>query len=273
MANDLVLQVEKSVPTLGERTTQKLRGAIISQHLKPNERLVERDLCDRTGVSRTCVREALRYLESEGLVVRQANRGFFVASVTVEEAREIYEVRAAIESGMGRKFAERANDKEIAELSAVVRAYEQAVIRGDSPAYVSALERFYGTLMTGARNDTARRVLDLLRARITYLRTLTFGRSDRDRELETARLMGEIVKAAVQRDGEEVARRCEAFVRRSAEFALKVLEDTLTLSAPATPPRPASARAASGSEGSPSRRAGARSTSRRRKQGRANRPG
>lgn len=272
MANESALRVEKSVPTLGERTTQKLREAIISQHLKPNERLVERDLCDRTGVSRTCVREALRYLESEGLVVRQANRGFFVASVTVDEAREIYEVRAAIESGMGRKFAERASDNELADLSAIVRAYEQAVIRGDSPAYVSALERFYGTLMTGAQNETARRVLDLLRARITYVRTLTFGRSDKSRELETAGLLGEIVKAAVRRDGEEVARLCEAFVRRSADFALKVLEDTLTSSATVTPPR-RSGRLASGSGESPSRRAGARSPSRRRTKGRASRHG
>lgn len=272
MANESALRVEKSVPTLGERTTQKLREAIISQHLKPNERLVERDLCDRTGVSRTCVREALRYLESEGLVVRQVNRGFFVASVTVDEAREIYEVRAAIESGMGRKFAERASDKELAELSAIVRAYEQAVIRGDSPAYVGALERFYGTLMTGAQNETARRVLDLLRARITYLRTLTFGRSDKNRELETAGLLGGIVKAAVRRDGEEVARLCEAFVRRSADFALKVLEDTLTSSAPVTPPR-RSGRPASGNGESPSRREAARSPSRRRTKGRASRHG
>src|SRR5262245_39749221 len=86
------LAVARDVPTLRELTTAKLRDAILSLHFKPNQHLVERELCEKTGVSRTSVREALRHLEAEGLVERRGNRGLFVASVTAEEAQQIYEV-------------------------------------------------------------------------------------------------------------------------------------------------------------------------------------
>ena len=90
------LAVARDTPTLRELTTTKLRDAILSLHFKPDQHLVERELCAETGVSRTSVREALRQLEAEGLVERRGTRGLFVSSPTVEEARQVYEVRAAL---------------------------------------------------------------------------------------------------------------------------------------------------------------------------------
>src|SRR5262245_22656466 len=91
------LRIARDLPTLRDLTTDKLREAIMTQRFKPGQHLVERDLCEQTGVSRSSVREALRHLEAEGLVERRGNRGLFVASITADEARQIYEVRAAIE--------------------------------------------------------------------------------------------------------------------------------------------------------------------------------
>src|SRR5262245_15967672 len=91
------MRLVRDRPTLRELTAEKLRDAILSSRLQPGQRLVERDLCEQTGVSRSSVREALRHLEAEGLIERQGPRGLFVASITPEEARQIYEVRAAIE--------------------------------------------------------------------------------------------------------------------------------------------------------------------------------
>src|SRR5215471_4456604 len=108
MPNTSELAVARDVLTLRELTTAKLRDAILSLHFKPGQHLVERELCEQTGVSRTSVREALRQLEAERLVERRASRGLFVASVTAEEARQIYEVRAALEPEMARLFAETA---------------------------------------------------------------------------------------------------------------------------------------------------------------------
>lgn len=222
---DLSLRVAKDSPTLRERTTEKLRAAVLTQRLKPGERLVERDLCEQTGVSRTCVREALQHLESEGLIVRLANKGYIVASITPAEAREIYEVRAALERPMGRYFAERATDDDLGALLEAVKAASGAIEARSTRDYVAALDRFYEALLQGARNGTAYRLLKVLGARITYLRTLTSKRSTRQRERETVRLLTQIAESAARRDGEETAKRCEAFVWRSAEFALQVLEE------------------------------------------------
>jgi len=112
------LRVVKDMPSLRELTTRTLRDAILSMHFKPRQRLVERELCEETGVSRTCVREALRSLEAEGLVERIPNRGIFVASVSVDEARQIYEVRAALEPAFARLFVERASEQDLEALRA-----------------------------------------------------------------------------------------------------------------------------------------------------------
>ena len=69
------LRVQRSSETVRERTVDSLRTAILSQFFKPRDRLVERELCELTGVSRTSVREALRQLESEGLVEMVPQRG------------------------------------------------------------------------------------------------------------------------------------------------------------------------------------------------------
>src|SRR5437762_11248559 len=121
------LRVIQNTPTLREMTTDRLREAILSMHFKPNERLVERDLCDQTGVSRTSVREALRHLESEGLVERRPNKGLYVTAITVEEARQIYEVRGALEPALGRLFTQRATERDLNALAATLKKIDKAI--------------------------------------------------------------------------------------------------------------------------------------------------
>ena len=217
------LAVTRDTPTLRELTTAKLRDAILSLHFKPDQHLVERDLCEKTGVSRTSVREALRQLEAEGLVERRGNRGLFVTSVTAEEAQQIYEVRAALESEMARLFAERADAQDLHALEGAFRQLAKAGQRDNVRAYVSAYDRFYDVLLQGSDNELARRLLRTLRARITYLRTITTQQADTAYRKHTIELMGQILEAALARNGEHLARRCRSFVERLAKFANAVL--------------------------------------------------
>lgn len=217
------LAVTRDTPTLRELTTAKLRDAILSLHFKPDQHLVERDLCEKTGVSRTSVREALRQLEAEGLVERRGNRGLFVTSVTAEEAQQIYEVRAALEPEMARLFAERADAQDLQALDGAFRQLAKAGQRDNVRAYVSAYDRFYDVLLQGSGNELARRLLRTLRARITYLRTITTQQADTAYRKHTIELMGQILEAALARNGEQLARRCRSFVERSAKFANAVL--------------------------------------------------
>ncbi|HVY41808.1 MAG TPA: GntR family transcriptional regulator [Hyphomicrobiaceae bacterium] len=217
------LAVARDTPTLRELTTAKLRDAILSLHFKPDQHLVERELCEETGVSRTSVREALRQLEAEGLVERRGNRGLFVSSITTEEARQIYEVRAALEPEMARLFAERADARDLEALEGAFRELEKAGQKHNVRAYVSAYDRFYDVLLHGSGNELARRFLATLRARITFLRTITAQRAEPAYREQTMQLMRQILEAALARNGQQLARRCRSFVERSAKFAETVL--------------------------------------------------
>jgi DNA-binding GntR family transcriptional regulator len=218
------LRIIQNRTTLREMTADRLREAILSMHFKPNERLVERDLCDQTGVSRTSVREALRHLESEGLVERRQNKGLYVTVITPEEARQIYEVRGALEPVLGRLFVERASEDEVKALRQAVANIGAAINGKPVRAHVQGLDEFYDALLRGSGNEVARRILQGLHARITYLRTLTATKAPLARKRETLALMRAIAEAAARRDAKEVARRCAMFVERSADFALQVLK-------------------------------------------------
>ena len=220
------LRVARDLPTLRDLTTGKLREAIMAQRFKPGQHLIERDLCEQTGVSRSSVREALRHLEAEGLVERRGNRGLFVASITADEARQIYEVRAAIEPEMARLFAARATDDDLAMLQASLAGMERAIRNRVIADYVRALDAFFDTLIGGTRNEIAVRIVRTLRARISYLRGITTGRAEAARQRETLQLMKEIADCARRRDGKAIKAQCRAFIERSAAFAIKVLSST-----------------------------------------------
>src|SRR5215471_19681693 len=93
------------VPTVRAMVAQKLREAIMSGRLKPGQRLVERELCEMTGVSRPSIREALRLLEADGLVNTVPHRGPVVSTISLEEARQLYAARAVLEGFAGRECA------------------------------------------------------------------------------------------------------------------------------------------------------------------------
>lgn len=217
------LRVVKDTPSLRELTTRTLRDAILKMHFKPRQRLVERKLCEETGVSRTCVREALRSLEAEGLVERIPNRGIFVASVSADEARQIYEVRAALEPTFARLFVERASDREVEALRTAYSRIARVITKKPVISYVEALDEFYDVILSGARNEVARAVLRSLRARMRYLRALTAEVAEVARKKESLALMRRILDAALDRDAAVMAERCRTFVERSAKFAVSVL--------------------------------------------------
>src|SRR6516225_6230489 len=137
MPNTSELAVARDAPTLRELTTAKLRDAILSLHFKPDQHLVERELCEQSGVSRTSVREALRQLETEGLITSIPNKGPVVASVTAAEAKDIYELRAVLEGLAARKCALEATEGEIAGLRRAVVAFRKAARSADPRSLIA----------------------------------------------------------------------------------------------------------------------------------------
>lgn len=215
---------------------EALRRAIVKGHFGPGERLVETQLCERFGVSRPIVREALRQLVAEGLVVIVPNRGAQVASMTAEEARQIYEVRAQLEGLAGQGMAKFASASAIQELRAIVGRLEEAESSGAAAQAVLAIKQtFYAVLLENCGNGIVRETLERLNNRIGRLRALSM--SQPGRLSQTVREIRAIVDAIERRDGVAAFDACVHHVGRAAEHALAALARSAPPPSPETPSR------------------------------------
>jgi DNA-binding GntR family transcriptional regulator len=146
--------------------TSALREAIISGQFMPNERLIELELAARFKSNRVQIRAGLSKLESEGLVISEPNRGARVRSVTVEEALEITEARAAMEVLVAAKAAERATDDDIARLRSVLDRMRDAIANGDLLGYSDLNGELHSEIRHIAAHATAIRILSLLNSQV-----------------------------------------------------------------------------------------------------------
>lgn len=167
--------------TVQAQTAAKLRDAILSGIFRPGERLVETDLCQRMGVSRTSVREALRRLEAERLVTVQPNRGPSVTEISWDEARHMYDVRAILEGEAAALFATRAAPGALASLRDALEDFDRAVAANNPLDRLSATQRFYDVILEGCGNEVIAELLRGLVARITFLRARSMSRPGRSR--------------------------------------------------------------------------------------------
>jgi len=110
--------------TLSDYVADQLRQAILSEQFEPNQRLVEQDIAESMETSRGPVRDALKILENEGLVVRHPHRGAFVAELNAEDFMEIYSLREALETLAIKYAIKNATDEQIDELEKLVFSME-----------------------------------------------------------------------------------------------------------------------------------------------------
>lgn len=206
-------------PSLRERTTEILRNAILDMHFPPGTKLVEVKLCEETGVSRSCIREALRCLEAEALVVSTPHRGMFVAEIGWSEARQIYEIRSILEPAMVRLFVDRASAEQVQAVRLAMRRVEDTIFEENAATHAAALDIFFETMIIGSGNDVAQQLLKSLRARITYLRTMTARASSLDQKHKTIATLRDLVDALVRRDADAAEKACRTIVMRSMAFA------------------------------------------------------
>jgi DNA-binding GntR family transcriptional regulator len=200
-----------------------LRNAIMNGRFAPGQHLPDRMLCELFGASRSVVREAVRLLEAEGLIVVVPNRGPFVAYLSSAEAAQIYEVRGVLEALAGEGFAVRATDEERAELR---RIYEQlaAIDSETGRGQLLPIKReFYDVLLRGCRNPMVARMLDQMLNRNSQLRATSL--SDPGRLPHTIAEIRRVVEAIEHRDPEGAWEACRYHVRRAAAVAIRILRE------------------------------------------------
>src|ERR1043166_6682698 len=146
------LRIE-DVPTVRSMVAQKLREAIMSGKLKPGQRLIVRELCEMTGVSRPSIREALRLLEADGLVNTVPHRGPVVSTISLEEAKQLYAARAVLEGFAGRECARLRDPLVVRGIGDGLARLKAAFAKSDMIAALEAKTDFYAALIGGCRNS------------------------------------------------------------------------------------------------------------------------
>ena len=219
------LEIAKQAAPLRQQVENVLREAIVDGQLQPGQRLPERELTDRMGVSRTLLREALRQLESEGLITVIANRGAVVRELTTAEVQALYDIRAVLEGLAARLFALHADESTL-KLAGKAAADSIAAYKAADPQRaLEAKNRFYAILVTGAGSESLSTMLATLHTRIRQWRAIgmTHPRRSPGRAQEATGGLSAIWSALRKRDAAEAESATRDEARRGAAELMRLL--------------------------------------------------
>jgi DNA-binding GntR family transcriptional regulator len=219
--------IPKAAAPLRRQVLEQLRQSIIAGRLAPGERLVERQLIAMMAVSRTVIREALRQLESEGLVSIVPNKGPVVRVLTLDEARELYAIRSVLEGLAARLFVEQSSDAQINRLENALSAVESAYNSDDAEKMLAAKNTFYDVLLEGARSSTLSNMLDLLHGQIWRWRAMGLAHPHRSvtRGRESTVNLRALLQAIKARDAALAENTLRDEINEASKEVTRLLQD------------------------------------------------
>ena len=180
---------------LREIVYEELRSLILTGKIKPGTRMMEIELAEDMGVSRTPIREAIRKLEKEGLVVIEPRKGAYASEVSVKDMEDILEVRANLEGLAAYLAAERMTDAEKTALDEIKEKFQQAVDEGNMAEMMSNDTKFHHMIVESSRNNHLIHMVEQLQElvlRFRYIYYKDFKRAE-DMLPEHKRIFEEIV--------------------------------------------------------------------------------
>ena len=211
-----------SYQPLREAVCESLRNAIRTGKLEPGERLMEVQLAEELGISRTPIREAIRKLEQEGYVIMLPRRGTYVSSVTVHDVQEIFEIRTALESLSCGLAARRIESEELEKLQKLLQLIEGYIEDNDIDNIVKTDIEFHGLLYQVSRNERLGVVINNLKEQLARFRKLSMSYPGRLEEtLEEHREMVEAIANGSVTAAREAA---ERHMERAEETLLKAMK-------------------------------------------------
>ena len=215
------LRIESPPTTLREIALERMRRAIIGGLFEPGTRLVERTLCDQLGVSRSVIREVIRHLEAEGLVEMLAKQGPIVAKLDWNDARQIYEIRAALESTAVADCARVAGPDVKKQLRKAMVELERTSGQNSPLGVLDATTDFYKIVFEAGGHNIAWEIVSRLNSRISRLRVMTLSTSNRMASGPSQ--IREIFAAIDANNPEVAAAACRAHVGAAAAIARTIL--------------------------------------------------
>src|SRR5471032_1674276 len=210
--------------TLRHQVENVLRQAIMSGRFAPGARLIERELCETLGVSRTSVREALRRLEAEKLVRSVPHKGPVVAIMSKQEATELYAIRGLLEGFATGEFARIADDEAIAQFGEKAKLLRAQALANDQAGVLKAKTELYDLLLDKCGNALAKEILTSLYSRVNLLRATSLMHPDR--LPSSLREIDKLFKALKARDAEGASAAARLHVANAEEAAMRMLTET-----------------------------------------------
>jgi len=206
--------------SLGERVYRTVRDLILSQVFPPGSKLNVEQICRDLGVSRTPVWDAMRRLESEGLVNTVPRHGVFVLNYGADQIRDLFAVRGALEALAVRQATEHLDDDARGALEAAVKEMERAAGAAAIEQYSRAAIDFHDRVLVAARNPVLSRLLENVYARILVLRLRSLYLPECvESSLAEHRQISEAVLAGDAERGERLARaHAEHVLQDALEF-------------------------------------------------------
>lgn len=206
--------------TLDNVVYERLRHAILQPDVSwAGQRIDEKALAEELGVSRTPVREAIRRLESDGLVVRKGRRGVFVADLSEEDVSDLYNVREAIEGQAASLAATHHSSEEIAALKQVYEQYCAAVAAGDPAEILRHDIEFHNLVAQASRSARLQAASRMFRDQLTLLRHRSVLVSGRSRRSQVE--MGAVLEAIERRDADGAERAMRQHMRHARSDVLQ----------------------------------------------------
>lgn len=163
--HDFTMKINEYLP-LREVVFNTLRDAILKGELKPGEHLMEVQLANKLGVSRTPIREAIRQLEAEGLVVMTPRKGAVVAEITKEDLTDVLEVRKTLEKFAVELACSNINNEELERLHQCHEIFKSAFDSGELTVIANKDEEFHDVIYGASRNKRLIQILNNLREQI-----------------------------------------------------------------------------------------------------------
>lgn len=208
---------------LREIVFESIRGAIISGVLKPGERLMEVQLAEKLGVSRTPIREAIRKLELEGLVIMMPRKGAYVADLSIKDITDVLEIRASLEGLASGLAALRITDEEIEELEMTAVQFNQAIEEGNFDAIVQKDIEFHDRIFKATRNEKLLQINNNLREQVQRFRIMYINKSNKSKDL--AKEHYEIAEAISNRSIDLAEKLAKTHIENAENYILRMVED------------------------------------------------
>ncbi|HYE12518.1 MAG TPA: GntR family transcriptional regulator [Patescibacteria group bacterium] len=207
---------------LREIVFETIRNAIISGDLKPGERVMEVQMAESLGVSRTPVREAIRKLELEGLVIMLPRKGAYVSDLSVKDLTEVMEIRASLEGLAAGLASIRIDEAEIEDLEVRALKFHKSIEDEDVDVLILRDLEFHDAIFRASRNERLIQLNNNLIEQVQRFREIYHKKVHKSKE--TSKEHYEIVEAISNRDVDKAEKLARVHIENAEKSILKTME-------------------------------------------------